>query len=340
MKIKEDQRWRVKARKELSLERERQRDRERGRTAMADHHHHQQQQQSFAIAIAIAMGFALLPASSSLPFIVLHGVGDQCKNEGMTWFTELLSNHSGQQGTCVEVGDGTKDSWFVSLPKQVESVCETVKSLPQLQDGYNIVGLSQGNVIGRGVIEWCDDAPQVNNFISLGGPHAGTASVPLCGCSVLCELADILIELGVYSSYVQEHLAPAGYVKIPTDLKAYAKGCRFLPRLNNELEESQNATYKERFSSLNRLILIMFENDKVLIPPATAWFGYYEANSLKTVLSAKETDLYIEDWIGLRTLDEAGKVSWLSLPRGHLHINETEMSTHIVPYLIDSTAVL
>ena len=27
---------------------------------------------------------------------------------------------------------------------------------------------------------WVDGREQVNNFVSLGGPHAGTASVPLC----------------------------------------------------------------------------------------------------------------------------------------------------------------
>ncbi|RZS05976.1 hypothetical protein BHM03_00036560 [Ensete ventricosum] len=43
----------------------------------------------------------------------------------------------------------------------------------------------QGNLIGRAVIEFCHNGPPVKNFISLGGPHAGTASVPLCGVSVL-----------------------------------------------------------------------------------------------------------------------------------------------------------
>lgn len=272
--------------------------------------------------------------------IAIAGVGDQCENEGMTWFTELLSNHSGQQGTCIEIGDGTKDSWFTSLSSQVDSACESVKALSHLQDGYNIVGLSQGNLIGRGVLQWCEDGPTVNNMISLGGPHAGTASIPMCGSGFLCQLADWLMELGVYTSYVQEHLGPAGFVKIPTDLEAYRKGCKFLPRLNNELEGAQNSTYKERFSSLNQLVLVKFETDKVLIPPETAWFGFYSEKNLKTVVSAQETDLYIDDWIGLKTLDEAGKVIWLTLPGGHLHINETEMSTYIVPYLIDSSAVL
>lgn len=34
--------------------------------------------------------------------------------------------------------------------------------MPELSDGYSIVGLSQGNMIGRGLIEFCDGAPPVS----------------------------------------------------------------------------------------------------------------------------------------------------------------------------------
>lgn len=46
-----------------------------------------------------------------------------------------------------------------------------------------------------------------------------------------------------------------------------------------------------------------------------------------------QTLLYIEDWIGLRTLDEAGKVKFISVPGGHLKITVNEMREYIVPYL-------
>ncbi|KDO61331.1 hypothetical protein CISIN_1g024701mg [Citrus sinensis] len=156
--------------------------------------------------------------------------------------------------------------------------------MKELSEGYNIVGLSQGNLIGRGVVEFCEGGPPVKNFVSLGGPHAGTASVPLCGSGIFCIIANNLIKAEVYSDYVQDHLAPSGYLKFPNDIPKYLEKCKFLPKLNNELPDKRNSTYKECFSSLQNLVLIMFKDDKVLIPKETAWFGYYPDGAFSPVL--------------------------------------------------------
>ncbi|KDO61327.1 hypothetical protein CISIN_1g024701mg [Citrus sinensis] len=211
--------------------------------------------------------------------------------------------------------------------------------MKELSEGYNIVGLSQGNLIGRGVVEFCEGGPPVKNFVSLGGPHAGTASVPLCGSGIFCIIANNLIKAEVYSDYVQDHLAPSGYLKFPNDIPKYLEKCKFLPKLNNELPDKRNSTYKECFSSLQNLVLIMFKDDKVLIPKETAWFGYYPDGAFSPVLPPQKTKLYTEDWIGLKTLDDAGRVHFISVAGGHLKISKADMKKHIIPYLKDQASV-
>lgn len=287
--------------------------------------------------IIFVLALISVPVSHSIPFIVLHGISDQCSNKGVKQFTEQLIQFSGVEGFCIEVAGGSWDSWFLPLDKQIEIVCNKVKEMKELSEGYNIVGLSQGNLVGRGVLEFCDGGPPVKNFVSLAGPHAGTASVPLCGSGVLCMIANELIKSEIYCDLIQDHLAPSGYLKLPNAIPEYLEHCKFLPKLNNEIPEKRNTTYKERFSSLENLVLIMFEHDNVLIPKETAWFGYYPDGAFTPVLLPQETKLYIEDWIGLRTLDEAGRVKYIEVPGGHLGISECDMKKYVVPYMIDST---
>uniref|UniRef100_A0A9I9CLK3 Palmitoyl-protein thioesterase 1-like n=1 Tax=Cucumis melo TaxID=3656 RepID=A0A9I9CLK3_CUCME len=265
------------------------------------------------------------------PFL---GIGDKCSNKGMRKFTKYLSDNSGSKGYCIEIGNGGWDSWFMTLEAQSQIVCnkvvwisswflpqldsdiyvnlQLVKKMKDLKEGFNFVGLSQGNLIGRAVVEFCD-----------GAPPSG----------IWCLLADDLLKLAIYSDVVQNSLAPSGFIKLPNDIPNYLEHCKFLPKLNNERPDARNSTYKERFSSLKNLVLIMFEDDTVLVPKETSWFGYYPDGEFEPILPPQQTKLYIEDWIGLRSLDEGGRVKFIKVAGGHLGISYSDAKKYIVPYL-------
>jgi palmitoyl-protein thioesterase len=73
---------------------------------------------------------------------------------------------------------------------------------------------------------------------------------------LFCKLADELIKGDIYSDFIQDHLAPSGYLKIPTDMTKYLGSSKYLPKLNNEIPDQRNQTYKDRFTSLHNLVLI------------------------------------------------------------------------------------
>ncbi|XP_010449608.1 PREDICTED: palmitoyl-protein thioesterase 1-like [Camelina sativa] len=285
--------------------------------------------------VIAAVLFSFVPVSTSIPFILFHGIGDKCSG-GVSNFTQLLSNLSGSPGSCLEIGNGENDSWFMPLTKQTSLACEKVKQMKELSQGYNIVAESQGNLVARGLIEFCDNAPPVINYVSLGGPHAGIAAIPKCTSGPLCAIAEALLKSAIYNDFIQDHLAPSGFVKIPSQISKYLAHSKYLPKLNNERPDEKNSTFNDRFASLHNLVLVMFQNDTTLIPKETAWFGYYQDGGFDTLLSPQQTKLYKEDWIGLKALDVAGKVKFESVLGDHLVISDEEVEEYVVPYLMQN----
>ena len=88
---------------------------------------------------------------------------------------------------------------------------------------------------------------------------------------------------------------------------------KFLTSINNEIPETVNKTYAQNLISLDNLILILFSDDKTVVPKESSWFGSYAASegdaNDKNIIPMKLQPTYLADTFGLRTLDERGSVS-------------------------------
>ncbi|XP_074268974.1 uncharacterized protein LOC141592277 isoform X1 [Silene latifolia] len=285
--------------------------------------------------IFLILIFSLTKAAISLPFVVFLGIGETCQS--MEEFIQILEKDSGNHGHCIMLGDNVEDSVLVPIMDQVTLACQKVKELDELKNGYNLIGISQGGLISRGMIEFCDEGPQVKNFISVGGPQAGVAGAPNCSFPICARLTNLLNLLPVYSTFIQASVAPSNYIKIPTEIDAYLKGCKFLPYANNEIPSARNPIYKKRFSRLHNLVLIMFEEETIITPRESSWFGYYPDGSTNVILPFNETQLYKEDLIGLKALHEAGKVTFKKAPGEHVNLSDA-LYEMISPFLKDESS--
>ena len=153
-------------------------------------------------------------------------------------------------------------------------------------------------------------------MIPSGFTHFAFSGLPKCfgDNHVICDYVRRLLNYGAYIPWIQNSLVQAQYWHDPLDEETYRERSVFLADINNARSSFKNSTYKENLTKLKKLVLIKFEGDTVVDPRETEWFEFYEPGQGITIQRYNETNLYQEDWIGLRTLDETGRLDLLSVP--------------------------
>jgi len=221
------------------------------------------------------------------------------------------------------------------VDKQVNLVCQKIRDDPELQNGYNGMGFSQGGQFMRAVAERCPHG--MKNLITFGGQHQGIYGLPNCPGEnhVICDYIRRLLNYGAYKYWIQSRLVQAEYWHDPLDEGEYKEKSLFLSDINNE-KDTKNQTYKENFIQLKKLVLVKFNQDSVVDPRGTEWFSYYKPGQAEIMLPYNETDLYTQDWIGLRKLDEDGRVDFISVEGNHLRFDDNFFIHDIIDkYLVD-----
>jgi len=66
------------------------------------------------------------------------------------------------------------------------------------QEEFNVVGLSQGGLIARYIVEECPTKVPVRNMATLGAPHRGVSATPNCFEGIFCDMINFIVDNMVY----------------------------------------------------------------------------------------------------------------------------------------------
>ncbi|KAJ2726320.1 hypothetical protein GGI07_000631 [Coemansia sp. Benny D115] len=278
-------------------------------------------------------------SESPLPVVMWHGMGDTCcDNSTMGAIQRIVEDelpgvyvHSVKLGTSE--GADRNAGFFGNLNEQIDRVCDDLSQVPELQGRRaNLLGFSQGGLFLRALLQRCPSI-RGHRMVTFGSPHSGVAKIPECAkdSDALCNWMRQLAARGVYSWYIRDHVIQAQYFKDPVRIDQYLKYNIFLPDINGESEDAAaRTTYRERLCALDRFVMVRFDEDAMIYPHASSWFGFVDAEGNETDMRGSQ--MYREDWLGLRQLDEDGRLEFLALPGKHMSIGEDALRRIVAEY--------
>lgn len=198
-------------------------------------------------------------------------------------------------------------------------------------DGIHVIGYSQGGLLARAILQSNPDHC-VSHFISLSSPQAGQFGSDFLHLIFPSLVAKTAFEL--FYSHVGQHTSVGNYWNDPHHQELYRKYSVFLPYINNEIESCNSTLFRNSLIKLEKIVLIGGPNDMIITPWQSSHFGYFDKDN--DVIPFHQRGIYINDTIGLKTLEQSGRLKILTIPHVHhfaWHLNLTVIDHAILPYL-------
>uniref|UniRef100_A0A7S3KB39 Palmitoyl-protein thioesterase 1 n=1 Tax=Euplotes crassus TaxID=5936 RepID=A0A7S3KB39_EUPCR len=220
-------------------------------------------------------------------------------------------------------------SIFYNINYQGKILCDKIHQDEQLKDGnFSILGISQGAVISKYIIEYCPLKHPVRSIVTFGGPHMGVSFAPTFPKETWLGTALAwIINKFVYFNFMQYLVAPADFWIDPTNPQGYLKHSRFLAEANNERNFDQNR--KDLWLALKHARFVKWEQDTTIIPRESSWWGMYSPDY--NIVSRFDTEVYKKDLIGIRTLEEEGRADFISIPGDHMKFSHDQINNIVRP---------
>jgi len=269
-------------------------------------------------------------ASASVALLLWHGMGDACDAEGVVTVLESMTSRIGAERACarsIGFGDTTKADRLASYAgdarAQTAAVCDFLRgdAVVRRAGGFHAIGFSQGGQFMRAVVQSCGKELGAKTLVTLGGQHAGGDSIPGCGgdvVSVACRAMNAAASAASASDWARHRVIQAQYFRDTSTharYQRYLETNAFLPRINNEGQANEDASNREGLTSLERFVMFMFEDDDMVNPKESSWFGSRViggANHSQIVPYYQNEGFY--STLGLDALDREGKIETRLIP--------------------------
>lgn len=263
----------------------------------------------------LSEGFNAIGLSQGGQF--LRAYVERCNNPRVKKLITLGSQHQGVMALpgCIE-NESSRGSLSI---EEAESQAET--QINNESKG-NFLQFLRSKTIGKGGI--LDD-----------GKTFFTQLFSLFKSDENCSWWKRLLKLGVYSPFVRSQVVQAQYFKDPNNLSAYFQHNQFLLDINNDNpdESKRNSTYFNNLQTLNSFYMYIFEKDTVVVPKESGWFALHDPTTSSKIKYLKDLSLYREDRLGLKKLDEQGKLYFRMLPGEHLKLSNEFIKNELADIL-------
>ncbi|CEG00531.1 Palmitoyl protein thioesterase [Ostreococcus tauri] len=268
-----------------------------------------------------------------------HGMGDVGDASGTLAVMDAAVKTLGSETTCarsLRFGASARadrmSGYTGDVDAQVGAACDAMRADDAIgrARSVHVVGFSQGGQFMRALVQRCGRELGVRTLVTLGGQHMGVDAVPGCGdperASMACQAMNDAASYASASAWARRTVVQAQYFR---DTSTHARYNRylatneFLPRINNEGQANENARNREALTSLERFVMFMFEEDDMVSPKESSWFGsrvVAGANRTKIIPYYENESIYAA--LGLDALDRDNRIEMRLIP-GAQHMQFT-----------------
>eukprot|EP00300_Choanocystis_sp_HF-7_P037487 c53651_g1_i1.p1 GENE.c53651_g1_i1~~c53651_g1_i1.p1 ORF type:complete len:293 (+),score=56.79 c53651_g1_i1:34-912(+) len=265
------------------------------------------------------LAFLLAGSSSAfLPIFTLHGIDGHASDlDAVSNAIHLLDSNA--TVTPLRILEGNES--YAPLELQIDIVFRTIQTFvnqnPRLYaDGYTLICHSQGGLICRTL---CQSIPNhgVHTLISLAGPQLGVFDTHFF--DFLPPIAQLFTEFEIYkiayNALVQAADSHSNMWNDPLHQEDFLKHNLFLPKYNAVASAEHRANFLQL--SLAAFLVGEFEKQEFeggIGPWQSAVFDFYSPDHFPTIVPLTDTPLWQEDIIGLKALNETGRLVLRQVP--------------------------